>query len=338
MDKHLDDQLSRLISDAVADVEPADRLVELRELTSSRRSRTGWYAAGGAMLAAAAAVTAIALAGNQGDRRAEEPSPVQSPSATATQEPSPTPPGGQGSPVPIYYMGETPQGPRLFRYFEPLRGEPDHGSATELAMLTSAPSDPDYWTLWPVGAFESAFADIDAGLITVILADGALRERPASMSEAEASVAIQQVVYTLQAEAGARLPVQFRFGGNPIDQVFGVPTSEPITHESPIKVLALVNITNPSEGRMVEGHFTAEGVANSYESTVPWQVLRDGDVVLEGFATAEGWMGERLFPWETQVDVSSLEPGTYTFRAMTSDPSDGEGPGAHQDTRTIVVQ
>ena len=53
MDKHLDDQLSRLISDAVADIEPTNRLAEIRERTSPPRTRKGWYAAGGAMLAAA---------------------------------------------------------------------------------------------------------------------------------------------------------------------------------------------------------------------------------------------------------------------------------------------
>jgi hypothetical protein len=48
---------------------------------------------------------------------------------------------------------------------------------------------------------------------------------------------------------------------------------------------------------------------------------------------------DRLYPWETEIDVSDLEPGTYTFAAMTDDPSGGaEGPGATTDTRTIVVE
>jgi len=70
---------------------------------------------------------------------------------------------------------------------------------------------------------------------------------------------------------------------------------------------------------------------------VPWEV-RDGSgkKVLDGFATAEGW-GDRLYPWESQVDVSGLSPGTYTFVAMTDDPSGGEGAGPTEDTKTIII-
>ena len=61
-------------------------------------------------------------------------------------------------------------------------------------------------------------------------------------------------------------------------------------------------------------------------------------MVKEGFATAEGWM-DKLYPWETEVDVSDLEPGEYTFVAMTDDPSGGtEGGGPTEDSKTIIVE
>ena len=48
---------------------------------------------------------------------------------------------------------------------------------------------------------------------------------------------------------------------------------------------------------------------------------------------------DKLYPWETAVDVSGLAPGTYTFVALTDDPSGGaEGAGPTYDTRTIVVE
>ncbi len=102
-------------------------------------------------------------------------------------------------------------------------------------------------------------------------------------------------------------------------------------------VLALVSVDVPAEGQQVSGTFTATGRASSFEATVPWEV-RDaaGEVLLDGFATAEGWM-DRLYPWEAEVDVSGLAPGTYTFVAMTSDPSGGESGGPFTDTRAIVV-
>ncbi len=71
---------------------------------------------------------------------------------------------------------------------------------------------------------------------------------------------------------------------------------------------------------------------------MPWALRDESDaVVVTGFATAEG-SGNRLYPWETRVDVVGLPPGRYTFVASTSDPSGGaEGPGATSDTRTVVV-
>ena len=72
--------------------------------------------------------------------------------------------------------------------------------------------------------------------------------------------------------------------------------------------------------------------------------IKKGDTVKviagrdKGFATADGWM-DKLYPWTTQVNVSKLAPGTYTFVAMTYDPSGGaEGAGPTEDTKTIIVK
>ena len=99
-----------------------------------------------------------------------------------------------------------------------------------------------------------------------------------------------------------------------------------------------MNVTTPEEGATVSGSFTAEGVGSSFEATVPWEVRDEsGTAVVEGFTTAEGFI-DKLYPWTAEVDVSGLAPGTYTFVAMTDDPSDGEGAGPTEDTKTIVVQ
>jgi hypothetical protein len=46
---------------------------------------------------------------------------------------------------------------------------------------------------------------------------------------------------------------------------------------------------------------------------------------------------DKLYPWETEIDLSGLEPGDYTFVAMTDDPSNGEGSGPTEDSKTITV-
>ena len=58
--------LQDLIHDAVAGVEPADRLtaIQARTATPARAARRWWYAAGGVALATAAAVTVVAVVGD----------------------------------------------------------------------------------------------------------------------------------------------------------------------------------------------------------------------------------------------------------------------------------
>jgi hypothetical protein len=120
--------------------------------------------------------------------------------------------------------------------------------------------------------------------------------------------------------------------------VLGVPTSEPLAEGDQLDVLSLMNVTAPEEGATVSGSFEASGVASSFEANVQWQITHNGETVKTGFTTAEGWM-DKLYPWTKKVDVSDLAPGTYTFVAMTDDPSGGaEGNGPYTDTRTIVIE
>ena len=353
-----DARLSELISDSVSDIEPRDRLDSIRNRTkvtpmSARRNsgRPWLFAVGGAVVATAAVVTAIALAGgNLGLTGADDPGPATGSGSKASQ-PSDTPsqpdetgstPSTDGSPgtgpaVAVYYVGDAPQGPRLYREFHPGSGSDPFDSA--LVELVATPDDPDYRTAWPEGAFDGvSFDGVGAdGVIQVVLADDSLHDRPAGMSKAEAEASVQQVIYTLQAAVQARAAVQFVFDGNPIDQVLGVPTSEPLANDDQLTALALVNITSPAEGDEVSGTFTASGVASSFEANVPWEVRQGDTVVASGFSTAEGFM-DKLYPWEAEVDVSALAPGDYTFVAMTDDPSNGEGFGPTEDTKAITIR
>jgi hypothetical protein len=361
-----DARLAELLSDAVSDVEPRDSLDLIRDRTKVTRmsSRRPWiYAVGGAVVATAAVVTAIAFAGDRlGLASTDEPVPAgqssraagpseavePSESAGSTSGPSDAPSDGssetpgeapaQSRTVAAYYVGETTQGPRLFREFT--RVAAADALTAGLTVLQQDPADPDYETPWAAGSFSGATLEGSGadGIIEVALADESLHDRPAGMTEEYAQEAVQQVVYTLQAAIQARAAVQFTLDGNPIDQVLGVPTSEPLANAPQNDVLALVSITAPEEGAGVSGSFTASGVANSNEANVPWQIKRGDKVVLSGFSTAEGWM-DKLYPWQSEpIDVSGLAPGEYTFVAMTDDPSGGEGFGPQVDTRTIVVR
>lgn len=319
------DDLTTLLHDAVEDVEPADRLRAIRQQTR-KPARTRWFLTGGALLATAAAVAFIAVANQPATDRGD--GPADPPTATDT-------PAVPGAVRAVYYLGETPRGPRLFREF---RFVPDSAGLAPSQFVEETPVDPDYRTPWPSGAFLGSHVDYPKGLITVELADRSLHDRPAGMSAAEAALAVEQVIYTVQAYAQQTLPVQFEVEGNPIDQVYGVPTSEALAARSQLDVLAPVSISNPSEGETVSGSFEAEGRAASFEGTVPWELRDSGGTVVRSGA-AQGTMDDHLTPWATgPIDVSDLPAGSYTFVALTDDPSGGaEGAGPTSDTRTLRI-
>lgn len=296
-----DDDLRELLTDAVSDVEPAYRLDTIKARTIRPTRRRGWYTAGGAILAAAAVVTAVSVVNDDGRQRREPPV------------------GGERERVVgLYFVGDTPAGPRLYREFQRVSG----GPVAALEAITNArgAQDPDYRTEWPEGSFERV--EVTGTAIDVELGEGA-----PSPSEA-GPLGVQQVVYTVQATTGEQLPVQFTDGGQTVDDM--------LYERAPqIEALALVSISDPVEELHVKDSFVARGRASSFEANVLWEIRQGDAMVKEGFATAEGWM-DRLYPWETEVDVSDLTPGRYTFVAMTDDPSGGEGT-TFTDTRTIIV-
>ena len=291
------------------------------------------------VLAAGALTVALVGCGQEDD-----PSPVADDPGgeETTQESSPPSPddsaaeggSGSGTTVPVYFVGDTPQGPALFREF---RQVPDDNPLEEAAALLTAGdvADPDYSTLLPEGDLGSVEYDDDAGRFVVELADPGWTE-PQGLSKAEARLAVQQLVYTLQGVQQERAPVVVQQDGRPTS-ILGIDSGDGIRQADQLAVLGLVNVTTPEQGAAVSGSFTAEGVASSFEGTVVWEVRRGDEVVQEGFATASGWM-DKLYPWSTEVDVSGLEPGEYTFVARTDDPSDGEGPGPTEDTKDFTVR
>ena len=213
----------------------------------------------------------------------------------------------------MYYVGETPRGDRLFREFDHVTGSDALAAALDQVQRPAA--DPDYRTCWPLGSLGSAS-----------VAGGAIEVEPGAIDMDLSDLCQQQLVYTLQATVGERLPVRFADGIE-------------LTARPEAEVLSPVSISDPAEGSEYDGLFIARGRANVFEGTVAWEVQEpSGRTVLEGFATALG-TGQRLYPWEARVDVSGLPAGSYTFIASGTDPSGGaELARLDHDTRTIVVR
>ncbi|GAA5156089.1 hypothetical protein GCM10023340_42990 [Nocardioides marinquilinus] len=343
-----DDDLRRLLDDAVSRVEPADRLGEIRERTRTTSAvtsrRRGWLVAGGGVLAAAAAaavVVAVVTTSGTDDGLDEAADPATSASTPASTTASTTasgPPAAGLSPsgdpsrsvapepgqpagtTPVYYVGDGPDGPDapaevLYRYFEP--------AADPLELLMSEPTDPDYRTLWPEGSLLS-FSEEDGRF--VVLVDG---DTPV-----DDELARQQLVYTLQGATGSDLTVQLQYADD-----IGI-TIPPIERAPELDVLSHMSISDPGEDFVYDDDFTARGRANGFEGTVFCQLLdADGEDVWSGAAIAGGLLDSTMNPWRLRVDLDGVAPGRYTFRCQTDDPTGGaEGRGSDVDTRTITVE
>ncbi len=303
--------------------------------------------------AAIALVTTLALAGCSGaddtepvaEQTTTSPTPsTTSPSATdqPTEVPtgSPTEGSGEGSgdtAVPVYFAGDTPAGkPRLFREFQRVTGDP----LTEAARLVAGggdPLDPDYRTLWPQVEISSVTAT--DGLLVVMIPSDGFTERPDGMSRREARLALQQLVYTLQGVQQERLPIQIKRAGSDF-RLFGLPTDVPYTAKSALRTLNLVNITSPAEGDTVTGDtLKVTGVANSFEASGPCRLLVGGKEVALVAYQADGWMDDRLFPFEVELPLADAGTGEVLVRCETDDPSGGaEGNGPAVDTKMITVR
>ncbi len=288
---------------------------------------------------AAAAVLVLAGCGDETDPAG---GPTSAPTqATDTAEPTEEPGEPSQSPstdpgteptaerAPVYYLGDGPSGTVLFVEEAPIATDDETGA---LQALAAKPTDPDYRTLWTEGQLVSA--SVEGDVTNVEIASGAT-SAPAGASAGDARLSVQQVAWTMTQLTGTKT-VQFTVDGEPASEVLGVPTPGPVKASGPLKNLSQMMIVRPREGEKVDGRLEAHGLNNGFEAWAGWQLLQDGEVVREGFTTAEGW-GDRLYPWEAKIEMS-LPPGTYVLRFHNDDPSGGaEGNGPAEDTRTIVV-
>lgn len=289
-----DDRLTELLHEVADRVEPDDRLDAIRDATSggSRRTPWAWWAAGGAGLVAASVITALALT-TGGTPQGGGPEPA--PPAGSTS--SPTPDGkrertddqrrsrvqkldamrraADGMRT-IYYVGDTPDGPRLFLESRETGLVDPIDAATEGLRL--GPLDPDHRSPWPADAIDAVHFDGigDEGEIGVVV-NQAYRDRPADVTPEEAALAVEQVVRTFQTALDVSAPVRFYVEDGPVDSVLGVPTSEPVTPAPDLDVLSPISLLEPVEGQQVdndEGRLPMRALARSDDSALTTRIQR----------------------------------------------------------------
>ncbi len=181
------------------------------------------------VLTAAATAATVVLAGCGSDDPKDT---ASDPTASDTSSPEPThgtsvptspatTDGGEPGTVavPIYFVGDGPRGAVLYREFRPV--EEDNPLEEALALLLAGDTlDPDYRSPLPGGgqvdgvSFDGTGAD---GVLQLTLADDSLVGRPDGMSNQDAELAVQSIVYTLQGVVQARARVEVVLDGQPTD-------------------------------------------------------------------------------------------------------------------------
>lgn len=348
-----DDRLRGLLSDAVCDIEPENRLEELRasvrpspRVVPMSRPRS-WYAAAG-IVATAAVIGIVAYLTSVAGEKATDLGPATdsgtaAPSTTATDPAAIQGPGSstkaQARPLTVYFLGHGPQGDVLYREALPVT----YGQkplALAVSSLMDRPTDPDYRTGWYPGTLVSASAK--HGVVRVEL--GPIPAgRPASMSQRTAYETVQQAVYTFQGATGRRdIKVQFLRHGWPAPAVLGVPTTHPVGPGPVGDVLSRMIIGSPSDGQLVQaGRLVVTGTNNDVKGRLTIRLVRKSssgeNTVLTRSGAADGFGNrDRMYPWRVVLDTSDLPPGPYTLVATNDDPGRRGDPAT--DARVVVLR
>ena len=317
-----DDRIRDLLHDAVADVEPRRGVQEIRTRTKAARSHRSWaWGAGGAITATAATIAAVAFLGGSGDRDAG-PAPAGAPAWSV---------------VPVYYVGDTGVGPRLFEEPHARRTAGDEGRDAVQQAVDGDAFDPDYRSDWPAGTRVNRVTSTGDS-ITVDLSGADLASRPSSVPADAARISLQQVVATAQDVLGQTgRAVTFTVDGSPADRLLGVALRGPVAADAPDDVLAPVSIGTPADMRgrdltPLPSPVTVSGRASAFEANVQWELMRGDTVVRSGFTTARECC--TLSPYSFRF---TAPPGEYTLVVHEEDASGGEGTPSSVDTKRIVI-
>lgn len=333
-----DDWVRRTLHDAVDDIRPEDALDVIRSRTTRPAARrAGWaWATGGAAIGLAATVTAVAVLGQLGGSD-DDTGGI----ATTTPTPSVTASNFAFS-MPVYFVGDTPAGPRLYREFARINDSDAVSSAVDLA-LGGHSSDPDYKTPFTRVGTVHGTAELEDGLITVHLeGPDDLGQLPDGLDLEDAEAGVQQLIYTAQGalftaggekESLSDTLVRFTIDGEPADTVLGVPTADPLPAAPRSQTIAPVSISQPADGQVIPKAATLRGF--SYGS-ISWE-LRQGDtIVAEG--RADNTKGAGVYS-EYAVGLTVVPPGDYLLVVREADPTGGaEGPGLVKDDKRITIR
>jgi hypothetical protein len=345
------DLLRQALTEEAAMVEPGPGgLQQIQSRTAddeaaSRRTRRRWLIVTplGAGLAAAAVITGIVLANGGTNTGAQNQHAINQPGYT-TPDPhrgvyDPSAPASEQ--VTVYYPGKhwnpTADPPQFVRLYAETHTVANAGDDPQLAavneLLRGTPIDSDYRSLLPQGLYATGVT-VSGGVTSVDLAGDYTKTEiginphpsPLGFSQNE-GVALQGLLKTV----GATGDVTFTYNGEPIDMLENNDVS-PLSPASDDETRAFVTIDNIVDGQTVASPVTVQVSGNVFEGNVTWTLLdASGTKVDEGYVTTSMGM------WtQAPVELGTLDPGTYIFRAFELSAMDGSV--INLDDKTFTVE
>lgn len=332
-DRH-DDLLRQILAaHAEAIVPEGDGLMKIQARTEGR-TRSRWLIPAGALGMAAAVVAAFVLAGQLNGDSKDTLKPPLTTSDSPTQEPTPEPSTTlipASLTVPVYYLHDDGRSLRLYREFHSVNRLP--GSALENAvteMLSGAPLDPDYSSLWPAGT--SLLNLTVTGDTAVVNLSKEAKNQPNAGSQGE-ELSVQQLVYTVTGADNSVKKVELQVEGQKVTDLWGHGFgANPASRAPQLDVQGNVWLLAPFQGATVGSPVTLSGIACVFEGTVNIQVLQGSTVVQDLHAMTDGGC-PHFGPWSLQV---TLAPGDYLVRAFEASAKDGTA--TFIDDKAITVK
>ncbi|WFE28822.1 GerMN domain-containing protein [Solwaraspora sp. WMMD791] len=331
-------QALRVEADRV-DVRP-DALTAIREKVDARQRRRIPVALAGTA-AATAAATLVGVVGCLPTMPHSGPPPAASSNGPVTPGTSATGPVGPASTgdaptagtagdqagdtmatLPVYYVGGDDGQLRLYREYHRFTAT-GAGTLGELRaalgeMLTGTRlRDPDYRTLWPVGAeLTSVWTQYD---IVGVNISGA---NVANLDAAGAAAAVQQLAWTVAGVVGGDPRIRLLLDGEPVPRLWGhVDTRDEITKGAALDTLAMLWLIDPQHGETVGRTFTVRLAGSVHEATAQLRVRQGEKIVHRRYVTLDAGAPGR---GEGFAELT-LPPGDYTIEAYEESMVEGEG-------------
>jgi hypothetical protein len=243
------------------------------------------------------------------------------------KKPKPAPASGRDLTVHAYYLGRTAGGLRLFSEHRALHDvrTSDLQAAVDTALGT--PEDPDYQ---PYPGSPQATVSSDGDVVVIDFDRASLASYPL-LSDLDAGMAVQALVWTVNDTVQRPVQVRFELAGQPARSLFGKVLNGTVSEQDADTVLSPVSV-DLSEGQEVPSGTTVYGKAATFEANVVWELRQGEQVVRRGATTA----GEccTLSPYAFRLEAP---PGGYTLVVHDTDESGGEGNGVTSDSKDIVV-